>query len=241
MSALNGQQSLAQIMAQIDSYLFAQNQDSANSYPNTTMILAAVNKWYKRFVGSELWQWATCEGTITTVQGTQRLTMPNSMHRPENFNIRTLSINIPIKTRQSFLANYPAGWNNTGQGLPIMAVEAIPAANNARQYDLWPIPNAAYTINYDGFLYVTPLVNGTDYSIIPPDYDDILIHGPLSELLKMQANPIDDADYHAAEAEKIRIRAWTENENMITTLNQMRGYDANTSNALIYPYHNDGQ
>lgn len=236
MAALNGQRSLTQIIAEIDSTLFNQGSSSATSYPTQAMLVNIVNKWYKRVVSAGKWQWATGEGTITTVIGTQRITMPDANMWPENFNIRNISQNIPVYTRQQFLASYPSGWTNVGQGIPLIAVEAIPAANNAKQYDLWPIPNAVYTINYDGFIHVTPLVlTSNEYSIIPPEYDDVLVHGPLSEALVMLADA--RSPYHQQEADSIMKRLWKDNEDMISTINQVRGFDANSTTSLVFPYH----
>ncbi len=236
MAALNGQQTLTQIIAQIDANLFNQGVSSATSYPNSTMILQIINKWYKRVASAGKWQWDTDEGTIATVIGTQRITMPDANMWPENFNIRNISQNIPIQTRQQFLASYPSGWTQVGQGVPLLAVEAIPAANNAKQYDLWPIPNAIYTINYDGFKHAPPFTgSGTEYSIIPPEYDDVLIHGPVSECLTMLGDA--RAAYHQGEADKIMARLWKDNEDMISTLNQVRGFDALSTTSLVFPYH----
>lgn len=234
MAALNGQRTFAQIVAEIDSHLFNQGSSSTTSYPTNAMIKNIVNKWYKRVVSSAKYQWATGEGTISTVIGTARITMPDVNMWPENFNIRSISQNIPVYTRQAFLASYPSGWTNVGQGIPLIAVEAPPASNNAKQYDLWPIPNAVYTINYDGFIHATPLSADGDYSIIPPEYDDILVHGPVSECFVMLADQ--RADYHQGEAESILKRLWKDNEDLISTLNTVRGYDENSTTSLVFPY-----
>ncbi len=233
--ALNGQQTLANIQAQQAAYLLNQGTLSTTTFPTEAMMLALTNKWYKRFVSAHLWQWNTVEGTFNTVIGQQRYAMPDNTTKPQNFTIRNIAKSIPVYTRQKFLAMYPSGWNNTGNGIPMIAVEAIPSADNSRQYDLWPIPNAVYTVNYDAFGYVNPLVNPGDYSIIPPDYDDILIHGPVSDAFTMQDD--ERSAYHQTEAEAILQRAWLENENMISMINQARGQDADGGQALIFPYH----
>lgn len=244
MAALNGQRTLDQILAEQSGWLF-NNQSTIGThsalstacFPTTQMMIDMTNKWYKRFASSHPWEWKTQEGTIATVQGTQRITMPDNAAKPEVFTIRNLSKLIPVYTRQQFLSMYPSGWTNVGQGIPMIAVEAIFSANNSRQYDLWPIPGAVYTINYESFAYVNPL-DGTTYiyGIMPPDYDDILVHGPLSEAFMILNQP-ERAEYHQTEAEKIRQRAFMDNEMMISTMNQVRGYDADSSQALIFPYH----
>ena len=234
MAALNGQRTFVQIRSEIESHLFNQGVSSANSYPTLVMINNIVNKWYKRVVSAHKFQWATGEGTIVTVQGTQRITMPDANMWPQNFNIRNISQNIPVYTRQQFLASYPSGWTNVGQGVPLIAVEAIPASNNAKQYDLWPIPNAVYTINYDGFIHATPLSLDADYSIIPPEYDDILVHGPASECFVMLGDP--RSSYHQQQVDSIMARLWKDNEDMISTMNQVRGFDSNSTSSLVFPY-----
>lgn len=240
---LNGQRSVAQIRAEQDTWLF--NGGSAGpttSNPNTTyptdaQLLAITNKWYKRFVSKHLWQWNTCEGAFTTTPGQQRYALPDTVGMVQNLTIRNLSKSIPIYTRQKFLAMYPSGWVNTGQGIPMIAVEAPPSTANSRQYDLWPTPNIAYTVNFDGFSYVFPLDGVTYiYPIIPPNYDDFLVHGPISEAFQMQ-NDNDRSQYHLQIAADIEQRAWLENENMISLINQERGQDADAGQALIFPYH----
>ncbi len=236
MAALNGQRTWAQILAEQESWLFNTGASSPTTYPSTAMLLNITNKWYKNLCSSHPWEWLTGEGTITTVAGTARIVMPDNAKKPEIFTIRNISKLVPIYTRQKFLAMYPSGWNNTGQGIPMIAVEAIESTNNSRQYDLWPTPGDVYTISYDSFQYVAPLVNTTDYSIIPPDYDQFLVHGPVSEAFAMQNDPT-RSTYHKAEAEAIRVRAWMDNERMLSTMNQVRGNDNDAGQALIFPYH----
>jgi hypothetical protein len=237
MAALNGQRTLAQIIAEIDSHLFNQGSSSATSYPTQAMIIRAINKHYMRFASLRQWQWKTVDGTINTVAGIARIAMPDALSIPTNLNIRNIGQNIAVKTRQAFLANYPFGWTNVGNGIPVIAVEAPPAANNARQYDLWPAPDAIYTINYDGFLHVTPLATpATDISIIPPEYEDYLIHAPLGELFTMR-NDAARSQYHQKEAKEISDRAFLENEQMIMTMNTVRGDDMVQTQSLIFPLH----
>lgn len=235
--AINGQQTLNQIQAEIDTWMFKSQPSSTTTYPTAAQEIHVINKWYKRFCSMYLWNWNTAEGTFQTVIGQVRYAMPDNATRPMNLTIRNIAKSIPVYTRQKFLAMYPSGWNNTGQGIPMIAVEAIPSSDNSRQYDFWPAPNAVYTVNWDGFSYVTPLDGITyEYSVIPPDYDDILVHGPLSEMLLMVERP-DEAEYHQSQVDKITQRAWIENENMISLINQARGQDADAGQALIFPYH----
>lgn len=235
MAALNGQRTFAQIKAEIDSHVFIQSSNSTTTYPTTSMINNIVNKWYKRFVSKRKWLWLTAKGTVTASASTALLTMPDTVARVANLNIRSISANIPVYTRQSFLAEYPSGWNNTGEGIPIIAVENVPASNNAIQYELWPTPNANYTINYDGWLHVTPLSADGDYSIIPPEFEDVLVHGPVSEIFVMLKD--ERASYHQAEVDKIGERAFMQDEDMIMSINQMRGNDTMSGQPLVYPYH----
>jgi hypothetical protein len=200
------------------------------------MINNLVNKWYMRFVSKRKWLWLTAKGTVTATSGVALLTMPDTVARVANLNIRNISSNLPVYTRQKFLAQYPSGWNNTGEGIPIIAVENVPASNNAIQYELWPTPNANYTINYDGWLHVTPLSGASDYSIIPPEFEDILVHGPVSEGLVMQ-NELTRAAYHQGEVDKIGERAFIQDEDMIMSINQERSNDTQSGQPLVFPYH----
>lgn len=235
MAALNGQRTFAQIKAEIDSWLFNQGSSSSTSYPTTTMINNVVNKWYKTFVSKRKYLWETTKGTVTASDGVALLTMPDTVRKIANLNIRNISANLPIYNRQRFLAEYPSGWNNTGNGIPIIAVENVPASNNAIQYELWPTPNQNYTINYDGWLHVTPLSADGDYSIIPPEYEPILIHGPVYEMFTMQKD--DRWQWHKAQVDEIEKNCFMDNEDMVMMVNQMRGSDTLAGQPLVFPYH----
>jgi hypothetical protein len=234
MAALNGQRTFLQIQNEIGTWLFNQTAPSANTFPTLQSIKDVVNKWYKRFAGQARWEWAKNEGTVATVNGTTRITMPDTVMDVANLNIRNISQPLLIYPRQKFLQIYPSGWTLTGNGIPQMAVEAIPAANGAKQYDLWPTPNAIFTINYDAWQHVTPLAADGDYSIIPPEFDDILVHGPISEFYQIQADPRNE--YHEAQVAKIMSRVWMQQEQMTNLLNTIRGDEIMFGQPVIFPY-----
>ncbi len=240
MANLNGQQTLQNIQDQIAAILFNRGALSATSYPTTTMVNSVVNKWYKNFVGSFNWEWSkgdsiTAGSTISTVQGTARIVMPDIVMDVANINIRGIVQNLPIVTRQKFLAIHPSGWTLDGQGVPQFAVEAPRATNGALQFDLWPTPNTVYSVDFDYFKHIPPLSAGSDIPVIPPEYDTYLVDGPCSEFLIMLGDQ--RAPYFKQQAEDTSKLAWLDNERMIMSVNTVRGNEPTTGAGLIFPYH----
>lgn len=238
MANLPGQRTFTQIQEEIASVLFNQGSASTSTYPTTSMIQTSINKHYKKFYGTNRWMWDKKITTLATVAGTKNVVMADDVMEVTNMVIESLVRKLILYPREKFKSVAPGGWTNIGNAVPVYSVEAPPASNNAITFDLWPAPDAIYTLTIDYYARITPLSSGSDVSIIPPEFDDYLTQAPLAELLIMQGDQ--RAKYYKGEADKIIKAAWLRNENMAQGLNTWR--DSATENlnvpwpGLVQPY-----
>jgi hypothetical protein len=212
MANLAGQRTGAQIVSAVDSILFNKTSGSANTYPTSTTILELINRYYKTFVDKYQFLWAMKSTTASTSSGVTLLTMPDDCIQVYQMQIRANGRYLQFLPRKTFERMFPAGWTSVGNSQPIYYVEAAPASNNAIQFDLFPTPDATYTINYDYRARFTPLVGSTEVSVIPPEYDMYLIYGPAMEGLIMLGDP--RAKQYAELLDETDKRAWMANERL---------------------------
>lgn len=238
MANLAGQRTGAQIVSAVDAILFNKSSGSSTTYPTSTMILELINRYYKAFVDKYQFLWAMKSTTINTVAGTTGITMPDDVVQVYQMQIRANGRYLQFLPRKQFERDFPAGWTSVGNSQPIYYVEAAPASNNAIQFDLFPTPDAIYTINYDYRARFTPLAGSTEVSVIPPEYDMYLIYGPAVEGLLMQGDP--RAKQFAELLEDADKRAWLANEKLTDYQNSFQeapsvyGYGLRPGQVLPY-------
>jgi len=237
-AVLPGQLTFLEIKNQIASVLLNRGALSTTSYPTIAMVNDVVNKYYKRFYGSNRWVWDKKITTKATVAGAKNVVMADDIMEVTNMVIESLVRKLILYPREKFKSVAPGGWTNIGNAVPVYSVEGQPASNNALTFDLWPTPDAIYTLTIDYYARITPMSSDGDVSIIPPEFEDYLINGPVGELLIMLGDP--RAQYYSGEAQKTLKAAWLRNENMAQGLNTWR--DAATENlnvpwpGLVQPY-----
>lgn len=212
MANLAGQRTGAQILAAIGSILFQQTAASSSTYPTSTTILELMNRYYKTFVSKYEFLWSMKSTTINTVSGTTTLVMPDDVQKVYQMQIRANGRYLQYLPRKVFERMYPMGWTNVGNSQPVYYVEAAPASNNALQFDLFPTPDAVYTINYDYRARFTELAGSTEVPVIPPEFDMYLIYGPAMEALLMLGD--DRAKAYADMLGDVETRAFLDNEKM---------------------------
>ena len=197
MANLAGQRAFLTLQNAIGDRLLQQTALSTSTYPTLARVKEEINTVYKRIYGERPWKWQLVSTTLATVAGTTTYTLPDTVIEPYNMQIRSLGLDIQYISREVFLKEQPYGWTNVGQTMPRFAIPAAPASNNAMQIDFWPTPDAIYTVNYDYRSRFTQLSGDTDIPVIPPEFDDLLVQGPLVELYKM----INDERWQGAKAE----------------------------------------
>lgn len=238
MAALPGASTFLNLQDEIASVLFNRGTYSTTSYPTQTMIQNKINACYKNFYGANRWVWDKKVTTLATVSGTKNVVMADDVMEVTNMDIESLVRKLIRYPREKFKSVAPGGWTNIGNAVPVYFVEGQPASNGALTYDLWPAPDAIYTLTIDYYARITPLSASSDVSILPPEFDRYLFYAPVSELLMLQGD--ERAAYFAGEAQKIMKQAWLRNENMPDGLNTWR--DASSENlnvpwpGLVQPY-----
>lgn len=228
MANLYGQRTLSQIETEIGQNLLGATSLSTSTYPTLAHVDQVINKHYKR-VYSKYWPlWALKSSTFPTVDGTTNYTMPDTVQTILGMQVQGLAYRITHLDQQTFFQMYPMGWTNFGKAVPLYWINSTPAANNALTIDLFPTPNAAYTVSYQYIARFVELSGASDISVIPPEYDDILVHAPLAEFFTMLGDP--RAAYHQGEADKINFRLWQQTETMRGNENPDQGA------YVIHPY-----
>jgi hypothetical protein len=140
------------------------------------------------------------------------------------------------KSREAFLQEVPGGWTNTGSGTPILYIPSAAASNNALQFDLWPTPDAVYTVSLDYRARFTPLAADGDYSILPPECEDALVYSAAAECLLMLGD--DRATSFEQAGQRVMQQAWLTDEQELDQLNSVRvpGIMSQGYPGLIHPY-----
>jgi hypothetical protein len=237
MAALNGQRTFLQLQNAVGAVLFEQTAPSADTYPTLASIKDKINEVYRRVYVKQPWLWGYAETTINTTANNKLLTMPDGVQKI--WGLQLQSINQPIRyvPRNKLLLSYPGGWNQVNDSYPIFWTDAEQASNNAMQINLFPAPDAVYTITYQYQVRLTPLSADGDYSVIQPEYEDVLIYGTLADLLRQLSDQ--RADYYEAKYAEIQRAMWMDAEKKFDYMDAQMQYGGNMVAGwpgLVQPY-----
>lgn len=214
MSALYGQKTFAQIVATIGLKLLTQNQTlSTTTSPTLADVQDTVNRYYKRLFSRGLFIWGRKDTTFNTVASQQNYTMPDDVMVIDIMSIPSLNSPIVRVPSDILRSNFPGAFVNFGETLPRYYTDAPPASNNAQIISLWPIPDIAYSIYMKYQARFIPLSADGDYSVIPPEYEDYLIYGPLGELFGFLGDP--RANENKLMALEIDNKCWLANQKLM--------------------------
>jgi hypothetical protein len=233
MANLAGQRTFKNIQDEIGYNLFADVAPSANTHPTLTHIKLVINKHYKEFYNRFRNLLNTKETTIATTGGQQYITMPDLVMEVLQMTIRANGCKLRYVPRKQFLDENPAGWTNVGQAQPTIYIPKEPASNNALQFDLYPTPDAVYSISYLYQSRCAELSADADVPLIQPEFDPYLVHASLAELLFM----LGDERYkmHKMEAEAIYQRAWVKNEQTPDYIDSVKDYGTMAGGGYGWP------
>lgn len=236
MAALAGQRTFGEIQGDVAAILGDGFSFSTSSYPTLAQAKQIINRHYKRFVAKRPWKWTQKSTTFPTVAGTVQYTMADAVAQEITLRIANIGVPLTKMSREKFLQEVPGGWTNTGSGTPILYIPSAAATNNALQFDLWPTPDAVYTVSLDYRTRFTALSGDSDYSIVPPEYEDVLVYGPAAEILLMLGD--DRAAAFEQASARVAQMAWLEDEQELDQLNQLRapGVMQQGYPGLIHPY-----
>ena len=234
MAALSGQRTFAEIREDIEALLGDGFTFSTSSYPTLAQGKQIINRHYKRFTNRHPWVWMQGSTTFTTSAGTTTYTLADTVTEEITLRIANQSMPIRYLSREQFLQQYPGGWTTTGNGLPTIYVPSAEASNNALQIDLWPTPDATYTVTVDYRKRPTPLSGDGGYSVIPPEHEDYLVYAPAAEILTMLGDQ--RAAEYAARAEAVYREAWKLDERKLNGMNGLRAAESGAGPSLWMPF-----
>ena len=238
MAALAGQRTFLEIQGDIAAIIGDGFSFSTTSYPTLTQAKQIINRHYKRFFAKRPWKWTQKSTTFTTSAGTVQYTMADDVMQEITLRIANIGVPLTKMSRERFLQEVPGGWTNTGSGTPILYMASSEASNNALRFDLWPTPDATYTVSLDYRARFTPLSGDSDYSIIPPEFEDVLVYGPAAEILLMLGD--DRAGSFEQASQRVAQSAWLMDEQEMDSLNGTRkpGVMSQGYPGLMHPYWN---
>ncbi len=213
MADLAGQRTFLEMQTELASIWLVQSGLSTTSYPTLVTAKLLLNKYLKIFCSKYEWLWVTKSTTINTASGTTLLTMPDLVRKVGKFQIRANGRDLVYMTMMEFERMFPLGWTNVTNTQPIYYIEAQPAANGAIQFNLFPTPDATYTISYDYLARFTPMSADADVPVIPPEWDNFILWRAAMEGLIMLGDV--RASSFKGMADELEAQAWLDNEKLL--------------------------
>ncbi len=254
MANIPGQKTIDEMQSECAMDLFQNVGASANSFPTNTYLTQIINDNYRRLAGANDWKWLYQETTLLTVAG-QKTYCPDTINGASFLSVRnilgmkieSLPRHIRYYSRQRFVNEFPKGWSGISNQSPtIWLPSGEPAASNAMQFDLWPIPDQVYTITYFYQGRVADLAlsqNPASFFLCPPDFQDIIKFLTLAQCWAMKNDQF-RSQWNKAQADAIYARAWVDDaadRQGIETLRDLWAENLTTGAGvpgLIYPYLN---
>jgi len=224
MPALNGQRTFLQLQNAIGAVLLEQTALSTSTYPTLASVKEKINEVYRDVVVKHPWLLDYAETTFATVANTARVTLADTIERIGGMQLQGTNQPIRYIPRNKLLLAYPGGWNQITPGQPIYWTDAPQASNNALQIDLFPAPNAIMTVTIQYQLRLTPLSSDTDYSIMPPEFENILIYGALADFLQQLSDK--RSEYYQARYAELQNKLWMRDQSNMDGMGSQMDYSA---------------
>jgi len=236
MAALAGQRTFLELQNAVGVILFNQTALATTTNPTLAQVKEKINEYYRNIFQKQPWKWAYSSSTFVTVAGTKLVTMADNVQKIWALEIQGNNGYIQYVPNNKFYRANPGGWTTMGNGQPYIYTDAPPASNNAMQIDLFPAPDAVYTVYFQFQKRLTSLSADGDYSIIPPEYENALVYGAAKDLLALLAD--NRASYYETEYKKIMSDMWMNEERNLdyqdTDMEQNAG--GNQWPGVIRPY-----
>lgn len=236
MAALDGQRTFLQLQQAVSQIIFGQTFASTATNPTLSQVKEKLNEYYRNIFRKQPWKWAYGQSTFTTSQGTKLVTFPDNVQKVWALEIQGNNWYLQYVPNNKFFRGYPGAWQTMGQNQPYIYTDAPPASNNALQIDLFPTPDATYTVYYQFQKRLTSLSADGDYSIIPPEYENALIYGAAKDLL---ANLADTrAGYYSDQYKEIMSEMWMNEERNLDYMDAAMSPEVNGTQwpGVIRPY-----
>jgi hypothetical protein len=237
MAALNGQRTFLQLQNAVGAVMLEQTALSASTYPTLDSVKAKINEVYRDVTAKHPWLMTLAQTTFNTVTNTQLVTLADGVERVIGMQLQGTNQPIRYMPFNKLMLAYPGGWNQITPGQPIYWTDAPQAANNAQQIYLFPAPNGVMTVTVQYHLRLTPLSQDTDYSIIPPEFEDILIYGTLADMLAQLSDS--RRDYYQARYDQLQSKLWMRDQTNLDGMGSQMDYSAGQVQGwpgIIQPY-----
>ena len=132
-----------------------------------------LNASYRRLAGRRRWKWLEAQNsTLTTTVGNSIYTIPltdmrtlDAVRLTESDGVTTHYITPFQEQDLRSLYHRDLGQNGLPRGW----------TQYAGKLWLWPTPDQIYTVTFDYIKNITPMVSSTDTTLVPENYDDILV------------------------------------------------------------------
>lgn len=236
MAALSGQKTFLELQNAVGLILFNQTAPSTQTNPTLAQIKDKINEYYRNIFQRQPWKWAYGQATFNTVAGTHLVTLPDNVFKVWALEIQGNNWYLQYVPNNKFFRAYPGAWQTMGNNQPYVYTDAPAASNNAKQIDLFPTPDAVYTVYYQFQKRLTSLSADADYSIMPPEYENAMIYGAAKDLLALLAD--NRAAYYQTEYEKIMSAMWMDEERNLDYMDTAMSPEVNGTQwpGVIRPY-----
>lgn len=230
MANLAGQQTFLQMQNTCGAVWLEQTALSTSTYPTLATCKELLNKYMKILISKYPFVWIGKSSTIATVAGTKLLTMPDLVRKVGKFQIQANGADLTYLTQFEFETMFPMGWTNITNSRPIYYIETDPASNNAIQFNLFPTPDAIYTIAYDYQTRAAAMSADADVPIVPPEWDNWIIWRAIAEGLMMLGDPR-SASYKGM-ADELEGQMWLDDQTFLNRESSVMEAPGNMSYGL---------
>ncbi len=239
MAVLPGQKTFAEIVSEVGEYLFTNTSPSTTTFPTLSRLQTMVNDKQREICSKKPWWFLFKQDTFNTVGNTSDYALSDSAEKVLNMEIPAKFLKLQFMPRAQFTTAYPAESSTTTPALPLSYIPAAPASNNALQFTLFPTPDQVYTVKY-WFKKRVAVLTGSDTPVIPPEWQDVLIHGVVAEAFAMMGPNDPRTAFHDTMFKQRYREMWKEDEDNLDWQDAFKDLYNQTQNqpypGIYWPY-----
>ncbi len=245
---LPGQKNFADLELEVRDYLFGNSANTVgqNTWPDQARIQRLLNDKQREICSGKEYWFLYDQATFNTVANTFRYELAPAVSKVMDLTIPARFFKLQFLPRAQYDVIYPGGQGQVSPAMPLGYIMAPPAGTggtnqNASQIDLFPTPDQVYTMSY-WYRKRTDQISGTqNIPIIPPEWQDILVHGALFEGFAMISGEAEPRVAYHRDIYNRRLRElWMENESNLDWMNTLRSFDVENAPSmypgLVRPY-----
>lgn len=147
------------------------------SNPTLTQVKRIINDAYREICSKHDWYFLYKEANFSLVKDQITAhTLPDDVLELYGITIPSLEVRLGETSLDLFNRMLPGRYSDQESGQPYSYVKGPVASNGALQVYIWPSPTDNYTANITYKARVTNLSGDTDVTLIPPEFQDVLIN-----------------------------------------------------------------